>query len=127
MSAAGAEVGIRMEIWRSFVGVLRSYAAVASPAANVHSVEDGTVADVVLHSGTAYLSFAFDAADGRGSYRTISGSQIETEERFRLHTEGTIAFDGVSDALREDLDHAAIRLIAALSSAAHRDRIEVLA
>jgi hypothetical protein len=121
------EFEIRMEIWRSFVGVLKSYAVVANPTVHVHAVEDGTIGDVVIDAGAAYLSFAFDATGGLGSLRLMMASDIEAEERFELGADGTISFDGESGGVPEELDHAAIRLLGSLTRAANRDKTEALA
>jgi hypothetical protein len=116
-----------MEIWRSFVGVLKSYAVVASPPVSVHSVEVGRVADVVLDAGAAYMSFAFDAARGRGSLRMLVASNVEVAEQFALGADGTISFSDASGDSPEELDHAAIRLLGSLTKAVNRDKIEVMA
>ena len=122
-----ADQEIRMEIWRSFVGVLRSYAAVVSPPVSVHSVEVGRVGDVVLDAGGAYMSFAFDAAEGGGSLRLLVASRLEVEEQFGLGTNGIISFRNASGDSPEELDHAAIRLLGSLTKAVNRDKIEVMA
>ena len=123
---AAAQAEVRMEIWRSFVSVLKSYAAVARPPIVVHSVEVGPVGDVVLDGGPAYVSLAFDAVGGRGSLRLMMASHIEAEERFELGADGTICFDGEPGSIPEELDHAAIRLLGSLVRAS-RERAEALA
>jgi hypothetical protein len=121
--AAASEVHVRAEIWQSFVGVLKSYAAIAGMSGDVHAVSEGEVGTVIVESGPAYLSLAFDAEQGRGSYRLVTSNTVEIEEQFRLNSDGTISTGGSSG--EEDLDHAAIRILALLAGV--QKSIEVLA
>jgi hypothetical protein len=122
MRQSPSGLDVRAELWRSFVSLLRSYAA----AASLNGLEHGVLVltenslQVVAVPGT--LSVAFYQALGRGVWSIAVNSELE-KGTFELHLDGTVLLD---DRL-VDMDHAAIELISWLSRAANRNPIEVLA
>ncbi len=121
---------VRLELWSSFVSLLRSYAAVAS----LHGAKHGVLAlgDGKLHvcASVYTLKLSYHATICKGSWVLARGTdrhsgaeQPKTVQHgdFDVNLDGSITLDGSS----VEMDFAAIQLIAALTHAASRVEIEV--
>jgi len=131
-----AKSGVRDELWHSFASMLRSYAA----AASIHGISHGVLvlSKDALHivAGRDTLKISYHPTLGRGLWSLHEGTDrhdfaVQPRELdrgdFDVNLDGTIHLHGESIAM----DHAAIQLIGALSTAASRagihQEIEVLA
>jgi len=113
---------VRAELWRSFVSLLKSYAAAASLNGLEHGVLVLTENSLQVAAVPGTLSVAFYQALGRGVWSVAVNSELE-KGTFELHLDGAVSLD----ERVVEMDHAAIELISSLSTAANRNRIEVLA
>jgi hypothetical protein len=123
--AIASDAAVRAEIWQSFLGVLKCYAAVASLSATPHLVLAENSDSIVIASGSTSLSFNFDPEAGEGSWTLKSGSAADQDGLFALGANGMLTYDGPAGRVAEDLDHAAIRMVGLLTSTATRHEIEV--
>jgi hypothetical protein len=110
---------IRIELWSSFLSVLRSYASLQAGQPEVVAIAE---CEAFMTAGACVLDIWCFAESGRGEW-SIGHPQDDRRGQLSLNTDGTIILDGLS----VDMDHAAIQLIASLISAASRSQIEVLA
>ena len=100
---------ILTELWLSFASVMRSYAAVAGPPAEVAATEDS----IIVTCGAAQLAMYVDPQSGAGNWHMQRGGAIAMQGAFALLPEGRIELEG--SAL--DLDHAAIDFVAQVKQA----------
>lgn len=116
MATLTEPAGLRVELWSSFVSLLRSYAA----AANLNRCdpvlveEAGDSVDVV--AGTTCLTLRFDFPGATVNW-TGSGT-LASSGSFEFLPEGTIAIAGNV----QDLDHVAIGFIASVTHAGRGSR-----
>jgi hypothetical protein len=105
--------GLNVEVWLSFVSMLRSYAAAASlhrPEVHVASIENS----VSLAANDVRLTMQFDPASGHITWQKSAAGQNPIAGHFELLPEGAIAIDGIT----KDLDHVAIDFIASITEQA---------
>jgi len=112
---------VRAELWQSFVGLLKAYAAAAALGGKEHGVLVLTENSLQIVAAPEMLSVAYYQALGRGVWALTSGSDME-RGTFEVNLDGTISLE---EALI-DMDHAAIQLVASLTHAANRKQNEVL-
>ena len=87
---------MQRELWSSWAGVLRSYAAVHSLGREQHAIVEVSNAEILLRYGTRWLRFTPDR---------IAGSD-GAEHTFTLTENGTARIDDTED----EMDLAAERL-----------------
>jgi len=112
---------VRAELWQSFVGLLKAYAAAASMGGHEHGVLVLTETSLQIIAAPETLSVAYYQALGRGVWALTSGTDMN-RGTFEVNLDGTISLEEIAI----DMDHAAIQLIASLTSAAKQNQIEVL-
>jgi hypothetical protein len=115
---ATAEPMLEMELWLSFVSLLRSYAAAASLHAGDVRVSS-SANTVKITSGAGELNLHFDSESRQGSWTQCTASSPAVTGNFAMQPEGTIHIDGVT----KDLDHAAIDFIASISERGKGSRV----
>lgn len=113
MSAAAA-MTLASELWLSFAGLVRAYAASAALNANVLVEVVATEDAVAVMAGQARLALRINAAAGSGEWELRTASTTSAHGRFALLPEGRIELDGAET----ELDHAAIDLVALTMRAA---------
>jgi hypothetical protein len=111
---------VRIELWRSFISVLKSYAAAASLNGFRHGVLELTENSLNVVALSSTLNVGYYAALGRGVW-SVAAQGKQTLGSFELNADGTVFLDGIA----VDMDHGAIQLIGLLTSAAKLDEIEV--
>ena len=80
---------LQRELWSSWAGVLRSYAAVHSLGRDQHAVVEVSEAEILLRYGTRWLRFTHDhVTSSRG-----------TEHTFTLTENGQARVDGTEDEM----------------------------
>ena len=109
-----SDVDVRTEIWTSFASLLKVYAAAASLHGIEHLVLDLAENSVNVLAGSITLNVAYLAESGRGIWSFTRDGIEEFAGAFGLNPEGTLSLDGEI----QDLDHAAIHLIARLTQSA---------
>jgi len=136
--AVVSEADLRMELWRSFISVLRAYAAVAHIEANHEQASnlDDTPAIAVWSvpvSGSRNCGFAvgYDAKTGKGDWHvsTYHGTPLAislknlqmSRDTFTLNPDGTVLLDGSC----VDMDHAAIQMVASFTAEIDRVQMKV--
>jgi hypothetical protein len=102
---------IETELWLSFVSMLRSYAAAASLHAGQVSVS-AREKSVRITFGASQLDMQFDSDTCQIDWARRTGSEMTATGSFAIEADGTIHIDGMS----KDLDHAAIDLIASVTT-----------
>lgn len=115
---ASSDSDIRIQLWDSFLSLLKSYAAAASLHGIKQEVVDVSECEVFVTAGTHVLDIWCFADSGRGDW-AIGRSAGQPVGDFQLNTDGTIA---LGDSTM-DMDHAAIQLIASLTTAARLDEV----
>jgi hypothetical protein len=113
MAAALSDTDIQTELWRSFISVLKSYAAAASLNGIEHHVPALDEEDFEIHAAGRKLSLAYHVHTQHGHW-FVSGNDAERHGVFQLTHHGTAVVDGSE----LDLDHAAIEIIAKLTNGA---------
>ena len=140
--AVATEAELRIELWRSFLSVLKSYAALANigegaEAANLVDSPWLIVWSTLSTDGRRRFSLnvCYDAPKDKGMWRIdVSDEPFKTDKiglnslgdsfrPFSLHEDGTVALEGST----LDMDHAAIELIGWFSNSIKTGRIEILA
>jgi len=109
---------IRIQLWESFLSLLKSYAAAASLHGGRLEVAAISECEALVSAGTRVLDIWCFPESGGGDW-AIGRSTGEPTGDFRLNTDGTIALDGST----MDMDHAAIQLISSLTNAATLDEV----
>jgi len=118
MLADSSDSEIRIQLWDSFLSLLKSYAAAASLHGVRHEVVAVSECEAFVTAGTRVLDIWCYPDSGRGDW-AIGRSTAESAGEFLLNTNGTIA---LGDSTM-DMDHAAIQLIASLTTAARLDEV----
>ncbi len=116
--ATSSDSDIRIQLWDSFISLLKSYAAAASLHGLKHEVVDVSECEIFATAGTKVLDIWCFPASGRGDW-AIGRSTGEPVGDFLLNTDGTIALGGST----MDMDHAAIQLIGSLTGAARLNEV----
>lgn len=102
---------LQIELWVSFVSMLRSYAAAATlHAEEVHVSKAEN--SVTIASGAAQLDMQFDPDSGEVKWTMHTASQAPVTGSFTMQPEGTIQINGAT----KDLDHGAIDFIASVTA-----------
>jgi len=109
--------GVNFEVWRSFVSMLRSYAAAATLHAGAVRVQTAEN-EVRVASTAAELAMQFDVESGVVSWTRCGGAGEVAAGRFEILHDGVVSVGGVT----RDLDHAAIDLIASVTEGAKGGR-----
>lgn len=102
------ETMLYAELWRSFASVVQAYAALAGGTVEVTAAEQ----EMILSAGPARLKLRLDLPSGAGNWQLRSGEDVTGQGRLEMLPEGRIAVDGKAI----DLDHAAIDLVALVTS-----------
>jgi hypothetical protein len=116
------EADLRIELWASFVALLRSYAFAASQHGLSHQVSDIAECETFVTAGGQVLDIWCFPATGIGEW-AIGSFESDPGGEFVLNLDGTVSLNGIN----VDMDHAAIDLIGALTKEAGQNRLEVLA
>ena len=95
---------LHLELWRSFVALLRSYAALHHPQPAQVEASENTAA---ILAGAGRLTMQFDPATGAVRWQQHLPPHAAVTGSFIIQPEGTISIDGST----RDLDHAAIDFI----------------
>jgi hypothetical protein len=138
--AVATETELRTELWRSFLSVLKSYAALANigegaVATNLDDSPWSIVWSTLSTDGRRRFSLnvCYDALKDEGMWRidlweeSFSRHQLgpkdprDPSRPFSLHEDGTVALEGSN----LDMDHAAIELVGWFSNAIKTGRTEV--
>jgi hypothetical protein len=117
-SAGATDVGV--ELWRSVVSLLRSYAAAASLSGTTHGVLVLTENLLNIVAVSSILKVEYFPTLKRGVW-SVSGHGEQKLGNFELEADGTIIIDGT----QVEMDHAVIQWIADLTHSASRNEIEV--
>jgi hypothetical protein len=120
--AIASDTEIRLQLWDSFVTLLRTYAAAASLHGLAHNVAEIAECEAFVTAGQETLDVWCSAETGTGHW-SVGRVSEDSPSDFQLQTDGTVLL-GNSIV---DMDHAAIQLISHLTAAAVRDRVEVTA
>jgi hypothetical protein len=135
------ETELRMELWRSFISVLKSYAclsSLASEPAVMRNLDDSPCAIIwstVCDQGRSRcrLTVSYDAQKAQGTWRVSADNEpFEwTKQRyaglrdwfrlFTLNLDGTVSLDSSN----LDMDHAAMEMLGFFASAVKSGRVEV--
>jgi hypothetical protein len=99
--------GLKVELWLSFVSMLRSYAAAASLRGEEVRVSSERNA-VTVSAPENQVEMDFDPDSGVVNWQRRTARHSSMNGVFSLHPDGVIAIDGTT----KDLDHAAIDFIA---------------
>lgn len=105
--------GLKVELWLSFVSMLRSYAAVASLRGEEVRVSSERNS-VTVSAFANQLAMGFDPDSGVVNWQRRTAQQSSMGGVFSLQPDGVIAIDGTT----KDLDHAAIDFIASVAQSA---------
>ncbi|HEY1502023.1 MAG TPA: hypothetical protein VGF88_20780 [Acidobacteriaceae bacterium] len=107
MSATVTEPTLQIELWISFVSLLRSYAAAANlnSAAPAHIEESEN--SVAIVAAESRLEMHFDSDTGKVRWHKRAASSSPIAGTFELLPQGSIAINGAT----KDLDHVAIDFI----------------
>jgi len=137
--AVATQAELRMELWRSFLSVLKSYAALANvgdgaEATNLDDSPWSIVWSTLSKDGRRFsLNVCYDAPKDKGMWRMDLWDERLNKDKivlkglhdpfrpFSLQEDGTVALEGST----LDMDHAAIELIGWFSNAIKTGRIEV--
>jgi hypothetical protein len=140
--AVSSEAELRMELWRSFIGVLKAYAALANPDAEAFETSnlDDTPYSVIWSKPSMdgrrrfCLNACYDAQKDKGTWwlhaldeprqhKMSFKSLRESLRPFSLNPDGTVSIEGSVI----DMDHAAIQLMGWFSNAVKTGNTEVAA
>lgn len=132
-----SESEVRMQLWLSFISVLKSYAAVANLEGQGSQMSnlDDSPCGIIWSSACrderrrCSLGISYDTQTGRGHWHLhagdaapFSGKHDSTLMRdLALNLDGTVALDGSI----LDMDHAAIELMGWFANTIKTGRIEV--
>jgi hypothetical protein len=135
------ETELRMELWRSFISVLKSYAALSGvnydcgEAANLDDSPCAIIWSTACDEGRRRcgLTVLYDAQKGNGTWRVSADEEPfrvtkQTYTRLRdafqpfiLNLDGTVTIKGG----HLDMDHAAMEMLGYFANAAKSGQIEV--
>jgi hypothetical protein len=139
--AMATEAEVRMELWLSFISVLRSYAFLSSlesePAvmSNLDDNPCSIIWSTVCDEGRRRcgLTVSYDAQKAQGTWRVSADNEpfrvtMQTYERLRdsfqpfiLNLDGTVSLDSSN----LDMDHAAMEMLGYFANAVKSGHIEV--
>jgi hypothetical protein len=117
--ASTTEADLRIELWISFLGLLRSYAAAASQHGIEHHVLDIGECEAYVTATGKTLDIWCSPATGVGEW-AIGRLESDPRGEFLLNLDGTISLNDTT----VDMDHAVIDLISILTKPVNSSRQE---
>lgn len=115
MSAAEAQdIMLCAELWLSFGSMVRAYAAAAAENLSSPLQVEAAGDTIRATAGTARLEMTCDCETGAGNWQLTRGQTSVLQGSLQVLPEGRIDINGKT----LDLDHAAIDLVASLTTAA---------